>query len=92
MSSPELGTTQDSGSEDETFWDEDKAREDNIGAAFGGASIAGASSSPSPFILAFRCKHMRSTLAPLTLPQHKLCLIPAAVASPAYSAKANPAG
>ena len=43
MTSPALDTTQDSGTDDETFWDEGGATGDALGAAFGGASIAGAS-------------------------------------------------
>ncbi|KAL3162830.1 hypothetical protein ABBQ32_009284 [Trebouxia sp. C0010 RCD-2024] len=47
MSSPALDTTQDSGSDDETFWDEGKAAGDALGTTFGGASIAGGEREPA---------------------------------------------
>lgn len=43
MASPAADTTHDSGSDDETFWDEGKATGDALGTTFGDASIAGAS-------------------------------------------------
>ena len=46
-------STQDSGTEDETFWDEDQATQDHLGAAFGSASIPGKPPSLASLTLAW---------------------------------------
>ena len=79
MASSDMKAVQDSGSEDETFWDESKATEDHLGAAFGSASVPGAP--PSPVSLTLAWQHKQRMLLCivaqklLTTPTNFSCLI-----------------